>query len=67
VSDVSSMRVPSGRMVSLGNLPENGRELNDASQIIAVMFVIVFIGVMIDTLIFAPLERRVRSHWGLTR
>ncbi len=51
--------------VSLGNLLENGRELNDASQIIAVMLVIVFIGVMIDTLIFAPLERRVRARWGL--
>jgi NitT/TauT family transport system permease protein len=53
--------------VSLGNLLENGRELNDASQIIAVMLVIIFIGVMIDTLIFAPLERRVRARWGLTR
>ncbi len=53
--------------VSLGNLLETGRELNDASQIIAVMLVIVFIGVMIDTLIFAPLERRVRARWGLTQ
>lgn len=52
--------------VSLGNLLETGRELNDASQIIAVMLVIVFIGVMIDSLIFAPLERRVRARWGLT-
>ncbi|HLJ32319.1 MAG TPA: ABC transporter permease [Ktedonobacteraceae bacterium] len=51
--------------VSLGNLLESGRELNDASQIIAVMLVIIFIGVMIETLIFAPLERRVRARWGL--
>ena len=53
--------------ISLGQLLENGRELNDASQIIAVMLVIVFIGVMIDTLIFAPLERHVRARWGLTQ
>lgn len=53
--------------VSLGNLLETGRELNDASQIISVMLVIVFIGVMIETLIFAPVERRVRARWGLSR
>jgi NitT/TauT family transport system permease protein len=53
--------------VSLGNLLETGRELNDASQIISVMLVIIFIGVMIETLIFAPAERRVRARWGLSR
>ncbi len=53
--------------VSLGQLLESGRDLNDASQIIAVMLVIIFIGVMIETLIFAPLERHVRARWGLSR
>lgn len=51
--------------VSLGNLLDQGRQLNDASQVIAVMVVIVMIGVAIDILIFAPLERRLRSRWGL--
>lgn len=51
--------------LSLGTLLESGRDLNDASQIIAVMLVIIFIGVMIDVLVFAPIERRVRVRWGL--
>ena len=51
--------------LSLGNLLETGRDLNDAGQVVAVMFVIVAIGVAINSLIFAPLERRVRERWGL--
>ena len=51
--------------LSLGNLLENGRDLNDASQVMAVMVVIVAIGVSIDSLIFAPIERGVRERWGL--
>lgn len=53
--------------LSLGNLLQTGRDLNDASQIMAVMLVIIAIGVAIDSLIFAPLERRVRERWGLQR
>ncbi len=51
--------------LSLGNLLETGRDLNDASQVVAVMFVIVALGVAIDSLIFAPIERGVRVRWGL--
>ncbi len=51
--------------LSLGNLLEQGRDLNDASQVIAVMLVIIVIGVAIDSLIFGPLERRMRVRWGL--
>ena len=53
--------------LSLGNLLQTGRDLNDASQVMAVMVVIIVIGVAIDTLIFGPLERRVRERWGLRR
>jgi NitT/TauT family transport system permease protein len=53
--------------LSLGNLLQTGRDLNDASQIMAVMLVIIVIGVAIDSLIFAPFERRVRERWGLQR
>ena len=53
--------------VSLGNLLNNARDLNDVSQVMAVMLVIIFIGVTIDGLIFSPLERRVRKRWGLIR
>lgn len=52
--------------MSLGTLLETGRDLNDTAQIFAVMLVIIVIGVAIDTLIFAPLERRVRERWGLS-
>jgi sulfonate transport system permease protein len=51
--------------LSLGNLLQTGRDLNDASQVMAVMVVIVAIGVSIDSLIFAPIERGVRERWGL--
>ncbi len=53
--------------LSLGNLLNNGRDLNDAAQVIAVMLVIIAIGVAIDTLIFSTLERNLRERWGLQR
>lgn len=53
--------------LSLGNLLETGRDLNDASQVMAVMVVIIVIGVAIDSLVFGPLEMRVRDRWGLRR
>lgn len=51
--------------LSLGNLLQIGRDLNDVTQVMAVMLLIVIIGVSIDQLLFAPIERRVRERWGL--
>ena len=51
--------------LSLGNLLQTGRDLNDAAQVMAVMLVIIFIGVMVDQAIFAPIECRLRLRWGL--
>ncbi|GAB4432081.1 MAG: ABC transporter permease [Chloroflexi bacterium OHK40] len=51
--------------LSLGNLLQIGRDLNDAAQVMAVMLLIVIIGVCIDQILFAPFERRVRERWGL--
>lgn len=51
--------------LSLGNLLQTGRDLNDAAQVMAVMLLIVIVGVTIDQIIFAPVERRVRERWGL--
>jgi NitT/TauT family transport system permease protein len=51
--------------LSLGNLLETGRDLNDVAQVVSVMFVIIAIGVAINSLLFAPIERRVRERWGL--
>jgi NitT/TauT family transport system permease protein len=52
--------------LSLGNLLENARNLDDIATVVAVMLVIIAIGVIINGLIFAPLERNVRERWGLT-
>ncbi len=51
----------------LGNLLNMGRELNNMSQVVAVMLVIVALGLISDRLVFAALERRVRERWGLLR
>lgn len=53
--------------LSLGNLLQTGRDLNDTAQVMAVMLVIILLGVTVDQLIFSPLERRVRRRWGLQR
>jgi NitT/TauT family transport system permease protein len=51
--------------LGLGQLLTLGRELNDMSQVIAVMLVIVAIGLLVDRALFSPVERRVRERWGL--
>jgi NitT/TauT family transport system permease protein len=50
--------------LSLGNLLQAGRDLNDAAQVMAVMALIIAIGVSFNQLLFAPLERRVAERWG---
>lgn len=49
----------------LGQLLMIGRELNDMSQVISVMIIIVAIGIFFDKFIFGILEDRVRKKWGL--
>jgi NitT/TauT family transport system permease protein len=51
--------------LGLGHLLMIGRELNDMSQVLAVMLVIITIGLLIDRVIFSPLEVRIRERWGL--
>ena len=51
----------------LGNLLTMGRELNDMSQVVAVMVIIIALGLITDRLIFATLERLIRERWGLLR
>ena len=53
--------------LGLGHLLNMGRELNDMSQVIAVMLVIIVIGVVMDMLVFGLLERKVRHLWGLEK
>ncbi|MFY9299682.1 MAG: ABC transporter permease [Candidatus Nitrosotenuis sp.] len=51
--------------LGLGFLLNVGRQLNDVSQVIAMMLVIMIIGVVIDGLVFKRLEDKVMSRWGL--
>jgi NitT/TauT family transport system permease protein len=51
---------------SLGGLLDTGRNLNDLAQIFAVMLIIVAIGVAIDNLVFAPIEKSIRERWGFS-
>ena len=59
----------SGEMIfvslGLGHLLMMGRDLNDMSQVLAVMILIMAIGYSVDRLIFENLENRIRRQWGL--
>ena len=50
--------------VGLGNLLTVGRELNDMSQVLAVMLIIIVIGLCTDYLVFTRLEKGMRRRWG---
>lgn len=49
----------------LGFLLTMGRELNDMARVMAVMMVVMAIGVVVDRLVFTPLERGLARAWGL--
>ena len=51
--------------LGLGFLLNVGRQLNDVSQVIAMMLVIMGIGILIDGFVFKKLEYKVMSRWGL--
>jgi NitT/TauT family transport system permease protein len=49
---------------SLGGLLETSSNANNVAQLFAVMVIIVVVGVLIEALVFGPLERVVRTRWG---
>jgi sulfonate transport system permease protein len=51
--------------LGLGQLLMMGRDLNDMSQVIAVMLLIITIGYIVDGLVFKNIERRLQLKWGL--
>lgn len=59
----------SGEMIfvtlGLGQLLMMGRDLNDMSQVIAVMILIIALGYVVDGLVFKTVERRLQQRWGL--
>jgi len=51
--------------LGLGQVLMMGRDLNDMSQVLAVMLLIIALGYIVDGLIFKGLERRLQHRWGL--
>ncbi len=49
----------------LGQQLNMGRDLNDMSQVFAIMIVIIAIGLIFDRLVFNQLDKRLRRRWGL--
>jgi NitT/TauT family transport system permease protein len=52
--------------IGLGQLLMMGRDLNDMSQVIAVMILIVGLGYLVNRFIFRTMERALQRRWGLT-
>lgn len=52
--------------LGLGQLMDSGRALSDISLVIALIIVILVVGITVDELIFAPLDRGIRHRRGLT-
>ncbi|HEX7590490.1 MAG TPA: ABC transporter permease [Candidatus Limnocylindrales bacterium] len=50
---------------SIGVRLQFARDLSDAPSMLAVMIVILFIGAIVDGLLFGTLERSIRTRWGL--
>lgn len=53
--------------LGLGYLLNMGRELNDMSRVVAVMFVIMIISIFVDRLLFGKIESRIKQRYGLER
>ncbi len=51
--------------LGLGQLLMMGRDLNDMSQVLAVMILIIGIGYLVDGLVFKTIEKRLQQRWGL--
>ena len=58
----------SGEMIfvslGLGHLLLMGRDLNDMSQVLAVMSLIMGLGYLVDRIVFVNLEKQIRYRWG---
>jgi NitT/TauT family transport system permease protein len=53
--------------IGLGYLLYMGRELNDASQVVAVMIITILFGLLLDQFLFGIIERKIRRRWGLEK
>lgn len=59
----------SGEMIfvtlGLGQLLMMGRDLNDMSQVVAVMILIIALGYLVDGVFFRTIEKQLQHRWGL--
>lgn len=53
------------RRHGLGQLLSTGREFGDIAQVVATMSIMVVIGMVVDRLVFAKIEKGVRARFGL--
>ncbi len=51
----------------LGQLLHYGRELMEMNQVIGVMCVVIMIGLVVDKVMFSPLEAHLRKKWGISK
>jgi NitT/TauT family transport system permease protein len=49
----------------LGRVLTLGRDLGDMSQVVAAIIVILVLGLLVNQLIFGPVERKLARRWGL--
>ena len=59
------LSVSSGSL-GLGQVLMRGRDNNDMSLVLAVIFIMIAIGMVADRLIFTRLEQNIYGRWGLT-
>lgn len=52
------------RNVGLGHMLHYGRELGDMERVLGVMLVIIVIGLLVEKLVFSPVERSLHRRWG---
>jgi NitT/TauT family transport system permease protein len=51
--------------IGVGHLLSTGRDLNDMPMVLGMVSVILFLGVAVDVVVFAPLERLIARRWGV--
>ena len=52
--------------LGLGQLLNEGRDLDDINRVVAVMLLIALIGYVTDSVLFRRIDKSVRHKWGMT-
>lgn len=49
----------------VGHLLNTGRDLNDMAMVLGMILIILFLGLVIDRILFFPVERAIARRWGV--